>query len=211
MADELSKMGNGELLLEYGDRSYASGENAGTDEWMVSNALRKKELHAELLRRLSPEPPRPVFSHGTALDFEGEITYLQELRAEGEPSSGAPQSLDKIKARHMFQDDAWLEEKARQENSANVNIGSPSTRPSPDAEEIARFWDEWHEKTFGASKEQYAPFFGWRNVAWQFAEAWASRQHGVGAAHLDVPWREIATFDEGGPEYVKREEKESPK
>jgi len=36
----------------------------------------------------SMEPSRTVFSHGTALDFEGEITYLQELGGEAEsPSS----------------------------------------------------------------------------------------------------------------------------
>ncbi len=51
-----------ELLLEYGDRCYASGENKGSDAQMVANAERRKEIFNQIVSNLgaavsaSPQP-----------------------------------------------------------------------------------------------------------------------------------------------------------
>jgi hypothetical protein len=39
---------------------------------------------------------------------------------------------------------------------------------------LVKFWEKWHEATYGKRVDQYMTFWGWRDVAFAFAEAYAS-------------------------------------
>jgi hypothetical protein len=76
------------MLLEYGDRSYASGENRLTNREFVENATKRKEIYDQLLEILSsslaPSGAEPGFCP-TCVPF-----------CEGHPTPSAPPQVDVV-------------------------------------------------------------------------------------------------------------------
>lgn len=113
--DDITKLGNEELLIQL-----VKEAGIGCDKCI-------DPLYAEILRRLaapsvSRETSAPQCSCRASLGDNADCKKHYP-DSEAAPLSGeGGERSDAIKARHMFQEDVWIEKKAKEEDGADVSV-----------------------------------------------------------------------------------------
>lgn len=66
--------------------------------------------------------------------------------------------------------------RGREVRSSSTLTAEP--QPQSAGPRCPEFWEKWHKANYGSSVEQYMEPWGWRTVAWKFAEAYSRQMAG---------------------------------
>lgn len=129
-------------------------------------AMNDKELLAEY--RVAAISCNNQFQYDRMCRAEQEL--LRRLQPEGQ----SPEQ--KYEA---YRQDNWdwnLPEWRDLPNEKRAEWAEP--QPQSAGPSVSEFWEKWHTATYGSSVEQYMEPWGWRTVAWKFAEAYSRQMAG---------------------------------